>query len=515
MLLKSRMREIYKSGSARGVEVVRGWESSDTPRNESVEQQGIQSIPKRPTILRLLDHYLSWVRRFLPPGRRNRPHCPRRRRLPIYRSRKWRCRKRRPRKKPGSNGGANARFGMFITWGPASLKGTEISWSRDAIGRETYDNLYKQFNPVKFDAKEWVAIAKSAGMKYIVFVAKHWDGFCLWPTKTTEYKLGNSPFKRDICGELAKEAQKAGFKIGWYFCPADKHDPDCHTERNEGYLDRMRGQITELLSNYGEISVMWFDYAAPPEGKPWDQENTYALVKKLQPKIIINNRLDMDKMADYWAQQVGPNADYYTPEQFVGGYNDKTPWETNMTIGTQWSYKPNDEIKSAAECIRTLLLCVGSDGNFLFNVGSTPLGEIGAPQPQRLKEAGEWLKKFRESVYGTRGGPFKPNGLIASTRKGNAIYVHVLRPISGTLTLPAVSKKVNSAAVIVGGKLNFKQSEYGITIELPVGGAKPLETEVKLATGWLGDGHRGGGGSQTGIQTAQRRQSLRLERLRQ
>ncbi len=374
----------------------------------------------------------------------------------------------------------DARFGMFIHWGPVSIKGTEITWSRDAVGIDVYDNLYRQFNPVKFDAKEWVSTAKAAGMKYIVFVAKHWDGFCMWPTKTTEYNIGNSPFQRDVCGELVRAAHQAGIKMGWYFCPADKHDPDCHTEHNDRYLERMRGQLTELLSNYGEISILWFDYAAPPEGKPWDQENTYALVRKLQPKIIIDNRLDMDTMADYWAQRVGPNADYYTPEQRIGGYDDRVPWETCMTIGTQWSYKPHDDVKSTSECIRMLIQCVGGDGNLLLNVGPTSLGEIEPPQPQRLKEAGKWLSKYGESIYGTRGGPFKPNGRIASTRKDNLIYVHLLRPLSGPITLPPLSAKIKSASLIGGGKVNVTQTAAGIALDLPAHEAKPLETVVKL-----------------------------------
>jgi alpha-L-fucosidase len=317
-------------------------------------------------------------------------------------------------------------------------------------------------------------------MKYIVFVAKHWDGFCEWPTKTTDYNIGNSPFKRDVCGELAKEAHKQGLKIGWYFCPADMHDVDCQKPTNDKYIERMRGQLTELLTNYGKIDIMWFDYAAPPEVAPWDQENTYALVRKLQPGIIINNRLDMVTMGDYWAQKVGPNADYYTPEQRIGGYDDKTPWETNMTIGDQWAYRPHDNIKSTAECIRTLALCVGGDGNFLFNVGPTPLGEIEPPQPQRLKEIGDWLKTNGESIYGTRGGPFKPNSAVASTRKGDVIYVHVLKPQAGPLALPPIPRKIKSAALLTGGKVSFKQSAEGITLDIPNEAASSLDTIVKL-----------------------------------
>jgi len=374
-----------------------------------------------------------------------------------------------------------ARFGMFIHWGPVSIKGTEISWSRGGdrkggsegglgsaiMPAEEYDNLYKQFNPVKFDAQQWAEIAKDAGMKYIVFTAKHWDGFCLWTTKTTDYNIGNSPFKRDICGELAKAVQNAGLKMGWYFCPADLHDPDCNTERHAKYLVRMRDQLRELLTNYGRIDVLWFDYAGH-NSAPWDQVNTYKLVRTLQTDIIINNRLDMASMNDYWAQRVEPNADYYTPEQRIGNFDNKIPWETCMTLGTQWAWKPNDDIKSLKDCIDILVKCVGGDGNLLLNVGPMPDGRIEPKQVERLKEIGKWLEKNGQTIYGTRGGPFKPGTWGASTYKGNSIYLHILNwQGKDIIVFPAFGKQIIKSSLFSGGKVNVKQQNSGITVNVP------------------------------------------------
>ena len=388
----------------------------------------------------------------------------------------------------------DARFGLFIHWGPVSIKGTELTWSRGGdrrggsegglgsaiIPAEEYDNLYKQFNPVKFDADFWAQIASGAGMKYIVFVAKHWDGFCEWPTQTTEYNISSTPFKRDICGELAKAARKNGLRMGWYFCPADLHDPDCNTERHEKYLVHMREQLRELLSNYGQISLMWFDYAGHNDA-PWDQANTYKLVRTLQPSIIINNRLDMGSMNDYWAQKVLPGTDYYTPEQFVGEFNNKAPWETCMTLGTQWAWKPNDNIKSLKECIDILVKCAGDDGNLLLNVGPMPDGRIEPRQVERLLEIGKWLEKNGQSIYSTRGGPFKPGRWGASTYKGNTIYVHILDwQGKETLTLPDIGKKILKSSLLNGSSVTVEKTEEGINITVPAQNRDSLDMIVVL-----------------------------------
>ena len=169
-----------------------------------------------------------------------------------------------------------ARFGMFIHWGPISLKGTEISWSRagprqgcpskslGTVPVEEYDNLYKQFNPTKFDAESWVKIADRAGMKYMVLTAKHCDGFCLWDSGASDYNISHTPFGRDVCAELAQAAHRRGMHIGWYYSPMDWRDPDCRTERNAKYVSSMQRQLGELLGNYGLIDLLWFDFDSRP-----------------------------------------------------------------------------------------------------------------------------------------------------------------------------------------------------------------------------------------------------------
>ena len=249
---------------------------------------------------------------------------------------------------------------------------------------EVYDNLYKQFNPVKFNAKQWVSIARAAGMKYMVLTAKHCDGFCMWQSSTDPYCMTNTPFTRDVCKETRRRRTTAGLHMGWYYSPMDWRDPDCRTERNGAYLTRMRNHLRELLGRYGKIDLLWFDTDGGPA--PWDQEHTYALVRSLQPSLIINNRLDMGSQEDYKAQRILPNADYDTPEQRIGAFDDEHPWETCMTIGTQWSWKPNDTIKTSDECIRILVQCVSGDGNLLLNVGPMPNGEIEPRQATVLKE---------------------------------------------------------------------------------------------------------------------------------
>jgi alpha-L-fucosidase len=367
-----------------------------------------------------------------------------------------------------------ARFGMFIHWGPISLKGTEISWSRAGERRgwsgtgevpvEVYDNLYKQFNPVKFNADTWASIANAAGMKYVVLIAKHCDGFCMWRSASDAYCMTNTPSGRDICREVADAVHHKGLHLGWYYSPVDWRDPDSRTERNEAYLVRMRKHLHELLSDYGAVDLLWFDTDGGPA--PWDQENTYSLVRSLQPQVVINNRLDMNSLDDYKAQRILPHADYSTPEQHVGTYDDQHPWETCMTIGTQWSWKPNDTIKTAEQCIAILVQCVTGDGNLLLNVGPMPNGEIEPRQVAVLKKVGQWMKKYGESIYGTRGGPFRNGPWGGSTRKGNVVYLHVMQWNNGQIVLPPLDAKITSVSSLTGGTPSFKQTDDGITITM-------------------------------------------------
>jgi alpha-L-fucosidase len=383
-----------------------------------------------------------------------------------------------------------ARFGMFIHWGPVSLTEKEISWSRANSNPKcpnngptpvaVYDNLYRRFNPTKFDARQWVAVARAAGMKYMILTAKHCDGFLLWDSKVDDYNIMHTPFRRDVCAELASEAHKAGMGIGWYFSPMDWRDPDFRTGRNAAFVARMQGEIRELLTNYGSIDVLWFDW----DGRTpmYDQPATYALVKKLQPKIILTNRLDLGE-GNNDRQILSPHADYYTPEQSVGAYDDQRPWESCMTISRrgQWAWGgPNDGVKTLAECMNMLIRCAGGDGNMLLNVGPMPTGEIAPEQVGRLKEMGAWLAKYGESIYGTRGGPFKPGRYGVSTRKGPTVYLHVQRWPGETLTLPAIPAKIVRAVALAGGAVTVKQTDDIIKVALPASDRQEMDTVVAL-----------------------------------
>jgi len=382
-----------------------------------------------------------------------------------------------------------ARFGMFIHWGPVSLTGQEISWSRansntncpnnGPIPVAVYDTLYQKFDPTNFNADEWVNIAKSAGMKYMVLTAKHGDGFLLWDSKVDGYNIGATPFHRDVCAELAAAAHKQNEKIGWYFSEMDWRDPDCRSTNNDRFVKKFQTELGELLSNYGKISVLWFDSDGRPDR--WDPATTYALVRERQPQILINNRLQMSTHEQWVHQgQLLPNEDFYTPEQRIGAYDDHIPWETCMTIGTQWSWKPDDKIKSASEVVHILAQCAGGDGNLLLDVGPMPDGRIEPRQVIVLKQVGAWLDKYGESIYGTRGGPWKPTKAFASTRKGNIIYVHVLRSPSDTIELPAIARKIKSASMFGGGKIKFTEQNGKLLLDVPVPLRDASDTVIKL-----------------------------------
>jgi alpha-L-fucosidase len=374
-----------------------------------------------------------------------------------------------------------ARFGMFIHWGPAALTGKEISWSRQSTGPAVYDALYQQFNPVKFDARAWVAAAKAAGMGYMVLTAKHHDGFMLWATQTDPYNIMRTPFGRDVVAELAAAARAANLPFCYYFSPGDWRDPDCrHPQNNPRFVARMHAQITELLSNYGRIPLVWIDFDGWP--CPSLPEETATLIRRLQPGVILNNRL-LPLHPDESHGLVGRWGDYATPEQRVGSYCDTVPWETCMTIATQWNWKPNDKLKSLQQCLETLVSTVGGDGNLLFNVGPMATGEIEPAQVQRLAEMGAWLKKHGAAIYGTRGGPWMPTKAYASTRTAAAAFVHVFGPAAAPLTLPPLSARVHSAALLDGTPVEFAQTATGLTLTVPAAQRDPHVTVVKLRLG--------------------------------
>ena len=395
----------------------------------------------------------------------------------------------------------DARFGLFVHWGPVSLTGKEIGWSRGGERRgrqdkttgetpvEIYDDLYRHFNPVEFDADEWVRIARAAGMKYLVFTSKHHDGFSEFDSKLTDYKITSaaSPYRKDIVRQLADACRRGGIMFGIYYSQPDWYRPDYRNgDRHQKYIRYLHGQVRELLTNYGRVDSWFFD-GLGGTAEDWDAAAMLAAMRKLMPNLVINNR-------------AGLPADYDTPENRVGFFQNERPWETCATLTRQWAYKPDDTMRTLEECIRLLVSCAVGDGNLLLNVGPMADGRIEPRQAARLREMGEFLAKYGESVYGTRGGPIvapdeKKRSQSANagdlsiaagqwwggtTSKGNTIYVHILRWPSDTITLPAIERKVVRATALTGGQAAMKQTPQGIEISVPADRRHAIDTIVKL-----------------------------------
>ncbi len=386
------------------------------------------------------------------------------------------------------------RFGMFIHWGPINLRGTEIGWSRgNGVDTADYDHLYKEFNPQQFHADAWVTAAKNAGMKYLTITSKHHDGFCLWPSKFTDYDIMSSPYKKDILAELNKACQKQGIKFCVYFSVLDWHDPLYpvsnlpNGKMKEGadmkkFVEKIKGQLTEIITNYHPY-MLWFDgnWEAP-----WTLamgQDVYAHIKKTDPNVIVNNRLGKGTHKLMNDQTVG---DYATPEQFVGEINMKDAWESCITICEQWAWKPNDKMKTLKESIQTLAGTAGGNGNLLYNVGPMADGRMEQRQVQLLQRMGDWLKKYGASIYGTKGGPYLPSKDLVATRKGNKIYIHLLNAAARSLALPDIKgMKLNAVKYLNGPALKFTQDAYGISI--PELGKRPDENDSVIELEFSGN----------------------------
>jgi len=371
------------------------------------------------------------------------------------------------------------KFGMFVHWGPISLKGTEIGWSRGReVPNEEYDNLYKQFNPTKFNADQWIKTLKNAGMKYLVITTRHHDGFSIWPTEYSDYNISNTPYKKDILMELKNACDKYDIMFGTYYSICDWKHPDYplgspggKTIKESGDMEKfipfIKGQTKELIEKYN-TKILWFDGEWE---EPWTHEmglDFYQYLKGLDENILINNRVDKGRkgmegitISDEFA------GDFATPEQRVGTYDIENPWESCITICNQWAWKPNDKMKSLEDCLFTLVKTVGGGGNLLFNVGPMPDGRIEPRQVERLNEMGKWLKKYGAAIYATKGGPYKPTNWLASTRKGDTIYLHLMNCKKSIVNIPFPKEtKIVSCSILKGKKLNYNQSGETVQIDL-------------------------------------------------
>jgi len=377
------------------------------------------------------------------------------------------------------------KFGMFIHWGVYSVLGDGEWVLHDRkLQLHDYERLPNFFDPERFDAKAWVALAKAAGMKYITITSRHHDGFAMFDTKLSDWNIvERTPYKKDPLKMLAEECHRQGIKLFFYYSQLDWHNPDYYprgrTAWDNGrpdhgdfgaYIDTyMNGQLKELLTNYGPIGGIWFDGMWDKPDADWRLGKTYALIHQLQPAtLIIPNHHQKPK----------PGEDVQTFERDLPGANtagfnttfisDQLPLEMSNTLNGSWGFNiGDDKYKSAEEIEQMLVRAAGNNSNLLLNIGPQPNGEIQEEFSSRLRAVGQWLGKYGVSIYGTRGGPIAPADWGVTTQKGDTVYVHVLNWKAPLLALPPFPRKVVSAQELIqGSKLQVAQSENGVVIPL-------------------------------------------------
>lgn len=390
----------------------------------------------------------------------------------------------------------DARYGMFIHFGLSSYVNKDMSWpivyNRKApdSGHGAYpDSAWQKtwpsrFKLEKFDATEWVQIAKDAGMKYITVIVKHHDGFHMWDTKYSDFKITNTPFKRDYLKELVDACHKAKMPIGLYYSQRDWYHSDyapvdTNTIRqissppyfealpgkkvtqgatHKKYIEYQFNVVKELLTNYGKIDVFWFDavwWGGMFTADMWDAERLTRMIRKLQPGILINNRTSLP-------------GDFDTPEQRIGMYQ-KRSWESAMTLNGSWAYDPRHPIKSTKSLIREMLTAAAGNGNVLLSWGAKFNGEFDQAQKDTLLKIGDWLKKYGHTYYGTRGGPWMPTRDYGAVHKGNKVFLYVFNWPSEELVLPALKGNAVLKARLVNVKenLRFKNEAGNIRLTRP------------------------------------------------
>ncbi|ULQ53262.1 alpha-L-fucosidase [Flavihumibacter fluvii] len=387
------------------------------------------------------------------------------------------------------------KYGMFIHWGLSSmLADGEWVMNNRNIRVEDYKRLLHAFNPADFDAAQWVSTAKKAGMKYIVFITRHHDGFSNWDTKYSDWKITNTPYGKDVLRQLADECKKQGMKLGLYYSTLDwsRDDYPYETGRTgqkagrskksdySSYLQFMKNQLTELLTNYGEVMSIWFDGhwdQTNPEGHAnrdsridWKYEEIYGLIHQLQPQCMIGNNHHLSPIN---------GEDFQMFERDLPGENKsglsfqkasaQVPLETCETINGAWGYNITDRnFKTVEQIIHLLVGAAGRNANLLLNVGPMPTGLIQPEFVDSLGAAGKWIQAHGESIYGTRGGPLVPQTWGVTTKKDKRIFIHFFKPPTGNMVfMPGFTEKMLSARLFGSGKtVKFTQMKEGLLVNV-------------------------------------------------
>ena len=391
----------------------------------------------------------------------------------------------------------DARFGMFIHWGVYSVLGDgEWVMHNRRMTIAEYEKLAPQFNPTEFNAAEWVALAKEAGMRYITFTSKHHDGFAMWHTRQSRWNIVDAtPYGKDVIKMLADECHKQGIKLFLYHSHLDWHHPDYYPRGRTGqysgrpesgnwyrYLDYLDAQLKELLTNYGPIAGIWFDGWWDKPDADWRLQKTYSLIHRLQPAALIGNNhhrrpFEGEDFQMFEKDLPGRNTTGFRTETQISDL----PLETCDTINRSWGYNAKDNrYKSVPELIQYLVRAAGYNANFLLNVGPMPNGKIQPEFVERLRGMGQWLRENGESIYGTRGGPIPPRPWGVTTRKGNKVFVHVLDWPDELLAIPDIPN-VKTAKVFPGGTpVTMRRAEGGLLLRLPAGVRNPIDTIIVL-----------------------------------
>ena len=392
------------------------------------------------------------------------------------------------------------RFGMFIHWGLYALPGRH-EWvkQREEMTDAQYAPYFARFNPARFDPDGWADLAAAAGMKYMVITSKHHEGFCLWDSQFTDYKATNTPWGGDLLQEVIRAFRSRGLKVGFYYSLIDWHHPDFTVDRihalrnhpnrvglNQGrdmsrYREYMKNQVRELLTNFGKIDIIWYDFSYPGEdGKghdDWDSAGLEALSRSLQPDIVINNRLDLPS-----------SADIYTPEQFqprewVRVDGEPVVWETCQTFSGSWGYHRDEATwKSPGQLIRMLVNTVSAGGNLLMNVGPTALGELDTRAEDALRAYRDWMAQHSESIYGCSATALSAPQDCRLTRKGDLLYVHIFAYPFRHLHIDGIGDRIEYAEFLHdGSEIHFSVDEQNTaSLQLPVVQPNSVAPVVKL-----------------------------------
>ena len=367
----------------------------------------------------------------------------------------------------------NARFGMFIHWGLYAIPARgEWLRSHEEMSIEDYQGFFDEFNPVDYNPKKWAKLAKQAGMKYAVLTAKHHDGFCLFDSQLTEYKATNTPAARDLVKEFVEAFRAEDIKVGLYFSVIDWYHPDFphfgdaqHPMRNnldykdkshnfDNYLDYMHGQIREICTNYGKLDILWFDFSyGKMSGETWRATELVQMVRKLQPTVLIDNRLEVSGEGFGSLRTDNPtvySGDFVSPEQIIppkgvlNVHGKPIPWEACLTMNNNWGYSQFDkDFYSAETIIKKLVECVSKGGNMLLNVGPDALGNIPQESVDILQAVGKWMHKNGDSIYNCGYADFpKPDyGRITASKDGKNIYIHVMEQTIGPVPIEGIKKE--------------------------------------------------------------------------